>query len=144
MTHKAVCSIKVLELDELPREFTNYGNHTALDDTKTRMLLDFCNLLSPSLLEGKCIFEVDYDLDGSPNKFLELSNTETTMVATSSVMMGGRNVQVLRVMLYRPTWRRNYYDQPLAQLTRSLEKKSSGCVIMWILFRVVTFILITK
>ena len=103
-----------------------------------RHLIDFCKLLSPDLLEGKCIFQVS-DLNGSANEFVELSSAKTTMVATSSVMMAGRNVQVAKIMLYKPIWRRNNYDQPMAELARSLvsrpaltsrRKRSSSCVLL--------------
>jgi hypothetical protein len=103
-----------------------------------RHLIDFCKLLSPDLLEGKCIFQVN-DLNGSSNEFVELSSAKTTMVATSSVMMAGRNVQVAKIMLYKPIWRRNNYDQPMAELARSLvsrpaltsrRKRSSTCVLL--------------
>ena len=92
----------------------------------TKHLLDFCKLMSPNLLEGKCIFEVN-DLGGTSNKFVELSSAKTTMVATSSVMMAGRNVQVAKVMLYTPAWRRSNYDQPIVEVANSLKK---GCIVM--------------
>lgn len=136
-----ISSAKVLDLDELPREFTNYQNYYALDDTMTRHLLDFCKLMSPDILEGKCIFQVN-DLDGSSNEFVELSSAKTTMVATSSIMMAGRNIQVAKIMLYKPIWRRNNYDQPMAELALSLaprpaltsgrntRRRSSSCVLL--------------
>lgn len=106
--------------------FTNYQNYSALNNTMTKHLLDFCKLMSPNLLEGKCIFEVN-DLGGTSNKFVELSSAKTTMVATSSVMMAGRNVQVAKVMLYTPAWRRSNYDQPIVEVANSLKK---GCIVM--------------
>ena len=138
----AYFSVKVLELDELPRVFTNYQNYYALDDAMTRHLVDFCRLLSPDILEGKCIFQVS-DLDGSNNEFVELSAAKTTMVATSSVMMAGRNVQVAKIMLYKPIWRRTNYDQPMAEVALSLvsrpaltsgrssrRSRSSSCILI--------------
>ena len=115
---------KVLKLDELPREFTNFKNHDALNGTMTKHLLDFCRLLSPEILEGKCIFQVS-DLRGSNNEFVELSAAKTTVVATSSVMMSGRNIQVAKIMLYEPIWRQKYYDQPMRELSRS-----SSCILL--------------
>ena len=127
----------------MPRELTNYTNYYTLDDTMSRLLLDLCKLLSPDVLEGKCIIQVD-DLNGSSNEFIELSAARTTMVATSSVMMAGRNIQVRKIMLYEPIWRRNNYDQPMAELALSLlsrpaltsggssrnSKKKSNCILM--------------
>ena len=132
----ACFSVKVLELDELPREFTNYQNYYALNDTMTRQLIDICKLVSPDILEGKCIFQVS-DLDDSNNEFVELSSAKTTMVATSSVMMAGRNVQVAKIMLYKPIWRRTNYDRPMAEVALSLVSRpalTSGrrdnCILM--------------
>lgn len=133
--------IKVLQLDELPREFINYQNYSALDDTMVKHLMDLCKIVSPDVLEGKCIFQVS-DLDGSSNEFVELSSAKTMMVATSSVMMAGRNVQVAKIMLYKPIWRRNNYDQPMAELARSQvsrpaitsgrsrRRRSSSCILL--------------
>ncbi len=84
-----------------------------------RHLLDFCKLLSPDLLEGKCIFQVN-DLNGSSNEFVELSSAKTTMVTTGSITVAGKNLQVAKIMLYKPIWRRNNYDQPMAELALSL------------------------
>ena len=120
-----VSFMKVLKLDELPQEFTNFKNHNALNGTMTRHLLDFCRLLSPEILEGKCIFQVS-DLRGSTsNEFVELSAAKTTVVATSSVMMSGRNIQVAKIMLYKPIWRQKYYDEPMRELSRS-----SSCILL--------------
>ncbi|XP_028406336.1 uncharacterized protein LOC114528821 [Dendronephthya gigantea] len=134
------CMATVLQLDELPREFTNYQNYYALDDTMVRHLVDLCKIVSPDALEGKCIFQVS-DLQGSSNEFVELSSAKTTMVATSSVMMAGRNVQVAKIMLYKPVWRRTNYDQPMAELSRqisrpaitssrSTRRRSSSCILL--------------
>ena len=132
----ACFSVKVLELDELPREFTNYQNYYALNDTMTRQLIDICKLVSPDILEGKCIFQVS-DLDDSNNEFVELSSAKTTMVATSSVMMAGRNIQVAKIMLYKPIWRRRNYDQPMAEVALSLVSRPAltpgrrdNCILM--------------
>jgi hypothetical protein len=106
-----------------------------------RHLLDFCKLLSPDLLEGKCIFQVN-DLNGSSNEFVELSSAKTTMVTTGSITVAGKNLQVAKIMLYKPIWRRNNYDQPLGELALSLlsrpaltsgrntRKRSSSCVLL--------------
>ena len=121
------CMATVLNLDELPAVFTNYQNYSALDSTMTKHLVEFCRLLSPDLLEGKCIFEVN-DLNGSSNEFVELSAAKTTMVAAGSIMMAGRNVQIAKIMLYKRIWRRNNYDLPMAELERITRKK--GCILM--------------
>ena len=93
----------------------------------TKHLIEFCKLLSPDLLEGKCIFEVN-DLNGSSNEFVELSAAKTTMVATGSIMMAGKNIQVAKIMFYKRIWRRNNYDLPMAELERLTRKK--GCIVM--------------
>ncbi len=97
--------------------------------------------MAPGILNGKCIFQVQ-EMEGSTNKFVELSAAKTTMVATSSVMMAGRNVQVAKIMFYTPVWRRTYYDEPIVALERSLarpaltggsrssSRKKSKCVMM--------------
>ena len=111
----------------MPRELINYQNYRNLDNTKTRFLVDFCKLLSPDILEGKCIFQTD-DLGGHSNKFIELSLAKTTMALTTSVVMAGRNVQVGKVMLYTRSWRRDNYDEPMAELARA--RNNSSCILL--------------
>lgn len=86
-------------------------------------LLELCKLMSPDILNGKCIFQVE-EMEGSSNKFVELSAAKTTVVATARVMMAGKNVQVAKIMFYKPVWKRTYYDEPIVALERSLATRS--------------------
>ena len=120
---------KLLELDEndMPMELTNYENYRNLDNAKTRSLIDFCELLSPDNLEGRCIFQTD-DLDGASNREMELSMAQSTMdLTTSSITIAGRNAQITTVMLYTRSWRRNNYDEPMAELARA--RNNSSCIL---------------
>ncbi|XP_046857913.1 uncharacterized protein LOC124451346 [Xenia sp. Carnegie-2017] len=118
------CMSAVLELDDMPREMTDYHNYHRLGEDKTTILLKFCLLLNPELLDGKCIFEAN-DLP-SGNEFVELSSMKTTMVAAAGIMMGGRNVRVAKVMLYKPSWRRNNFDEPMAAMLQQLTSRQAS------------------
>ncbi|XP_046857911.1 uncharacterized protein LOC124451345 [Xenia sp. Carnegie-2017] len=137
------CISTVLELDDMPSELTDFAYYYRLTEVQTDVLLELCLLLKPDLLNDKCIFERSDLPNGAYNKFLELSSIKTTMVATSNVMMGGRNVRVLKIMLYKPIWRRINFDEPMAAMARRLgsrkgsrkaitsgrRQKSGGCII---------------
>ena len=53
----------------------------------------------------------------SDNEFLELSSTETNFIASSSVLIGGSQRKVSKIMMYKRCWiQRNYFD-PLKRIT---------------------------
>ena len=68
--------------------------------------LSFCDA-------GKCIFPVDSDTISDGNEFLELSSTETNFIASRSVMIGGSQKRVAKIMLYKMSWIQNNYLGPL-------------------------------
>ena len=116
--------IQVLDLrGDLPRKFLDYSNYGSLNTAETLQLLELCKLLAPDVLTNKCIFEMD-DLAGSSNRFFELSSAKSTMVATDSIMIGGKSIKVAKIMAYTRAWRRNNYDLPLVSCTRSLTSSS--------------------
>ena len=59
------------------------------------------------------MYKVNGQIDGSNNKFWELSQETTRLtgiVASSSIMIAGKSRKVAKILLYNQTWiSRNYY-----------------------------------
>ena len=50
------------------------------------------------------------------NEFLELSSTETSFIASRSVLIGGSQRRVAKIMLYKQSWLQRNYFGPLGRL----------------------------
>lgn len=53
----------------------------------------------------------------SSNKFLELSSTETTFAASSSVLVGGVRRRVTKIMVHTMSWIEGYYLEPIKRMS---------------------------
>lgn len=69
----------------------------------------------------KCISVMPEGIPGSRNRFLELSSTETTFVASSSVLIAGQQRQVSKIMLYKLSWIKDNYLSPLERFTSEIK-----------------------
>lgn len=118
------CVAIVLDLrTDLPRKFLNYARgYNQLNTEESIELLALCQLLSPDVLTGKCIFE-NNEMSGLRNRFFELSAAESTVLATESILVAGKRVRVAKTMMYKSSWRRDYFDEPFASLTSSLRSQ---------------------
>lgn len=69
------------------------------------------------IISDKCISVMPEHIPGSSNRFIELSSTETNFVASSSLFIAGRQRRVTEIMLYKRSWIRDYYLEPLQRMT---------------------------
>jgi hypothetical protein len=117
------CICFVLEIDDDSniqrlRDFNSYYSISTVGEK--RALIYCCGLLSPDILEGKCIFNQE-GLPDSSNKFLELSKVQTSLAVTSNILIGGQIRRVTKIMLYEMQWLRAYYLNPLRDLIQEIE-----------------------
>ena len=50
------------------------------------------------------------------NDFLEMSSTQTNFIATNSVLIGGSQRRVAKIMIYKRSWIQNNYFGPLENI----------------------------
>ena len=77
------------------------------------LLMKMCALLNPTVLTNKCIFPVNSIDDGSDNAFYDITQVERNLVVARSLLIGGQQRRVQKVMLYKPTWIMNYWNNPM-------------------------------
>jgi hypothetical protein len=94
---------------------TDYDNHYMLTVDEKEKLFALCGCLSPDVLNNKCIFHSDELCGDSQNRFFRLNSTETAFVAAESVFVGSIKVSVKKIMVYKMSWMRNYYLNPMTR-----------------------------
>ncbi|KAK3596246.1 hypothetical protein CHS0354_028417 [Potamilus streckersoni] len=113
------CMSTVLDLDDSPNlsRLTNYSNYFLSED-ETFKLVTFCLLLSPELLLNKCIFQDDDMCGNSENNFFEISAVQQKLLLTDSLVIGGIQRAVRKIMTFKMTWLERYWREPIKELMR--------------------------
>jgi len=105
------CVGSVLEISDEFGELIKYERYYALTLDEKKKLITLCYLFSPDVLIDKCWFESP-NMDDS-NDFLELTHVKNTLVCAESIMIGGRNRRVAKIMLFKRSWLQNNYLTPM-------------------------------
>ena len=108
-----VLSLETME-DNIAR-LTDYKNHYLLTNDEKVKLLSLCKEFSPDELDGKCFFHSDEIRGDPPNRFFLLNSTETAFVAAESVSIGAITVSVKTIMVYKMSWKIQFYTNPMYQ-----------------------------
>ena len=112
-----VCSCVEPDSDASIRRLRNYENYSSLSDEEEATLVVLCLALSPDKLIGSVFFPAgDSDLD-SGNEFFEVSAVSTRLVVAESILVGGQQRRVRKIMMFKKSWIENNYIQPMLSLT---------------------------
>ncbi len=112
-----ICCCVELENDYTIRRLRNYkDNYLSLTSEEEAKLLILCLALSPDKLIGSLLFQ-DENSD-SGNEFYELSAVNTKLLVTESVMVGGQQKRVHKIMTFKKSWIETYYLEPLQSFQR--------------------------
>ena len=123
------CMTTVLQLDGIDadlRRLTNYRRHSDLSHRDTLTLIHLCQVLSPYVLQDKCIFQSDVLCGNMANKFYSIESVRNNLLVAGNIMIGGRSQRVSKIMTYTNAWLRKNYWNPMWEL----EKRSSACTII--------------
>ena len=128
------CVSHVLELkDSNIRRLTNYSQYSSLSNDEETQLLYLAVLLSPDELIGKVFFPSDELCGDSNNEFYELSQVRNTFAVSSSVIIGGEQTRVAKIMTFKMCWMTKNYIEPIKYLDRrrrEREAASNSCTIL--------------
>ncbi len=134
-----ICSCTEIDDDASIRRLRNYDNYFSLTNEEEAKLLILCLALSPDKLIGSIIFpDEDSELD---NEFYELSAVNTKLVVSESIMIGGQQKRVHKIMTFKKKWIENNYLNPFRSLQRRQRpaiasppprqrNNNSGCIIL--------------
>ena len=99
-----VCSCVEANDDFTTRRLRNYrSNYSNLSNEEEAQLLLLCLALSPDKLTGTIFFPAE-DLDGFNNQFFEVSAVSTKLVVAQSLLIGGQQKKVQKIMMFKMCW----------------------------------------
>jgi hypothetical protein len=108
-----ICNCVEADDDSSIRRLRNYKNNsTSLSNEEEAKLLILCLTLSPDKLIGTILFPNE-DLDGFNNEFYELSAVSTKLVVAESLLIGGQQKRVQKIMMFKKAWIEKFYLNPL-------------------------------
>lgn len=120
------CIFCLLGKEDLPQEVLRLGryqNYYSLSTVDCVALLALAKELSPDKLVGQVIFP-SAELCGSyNNKFYDISVVSTRMVVASSIMIGGQQRRVRKIMAFKESWLRTYYLDAALDLIALIERE---------------------
>lgn len=142
-----VCScVEIGNDSELNRLRAYKDGYAYLSNEEKAKLLTLCLALSPDKLMGAIFFPAPDDaFNEYPNEFFELSSVSTRLVVAESLLVGGQQKKVRKIMMFKKSWMDNYYLNPLRSISsagednrralpspprRRARERSGSCVIL--------------
>ena len=119
-----VCCVLKLDDDADISRLRKYNNYRLTDDQEAQ-LLALCYILSPDVLINKCIFPSE-DSERT-NEFYELSAVSTRFLATRSIMIGGQQKRVQKIMTFKQSWLERNWINPIQVTVHWILSQSMCC-----------------
>ena len=115
-----VCSCVEADNDYTTRRLRNYNNYSSLSSQEEAQLLILCLALSPDKLIGSIFLPAgdDEDLGGCCNEFYEVSAISTRVLVSQSLLVGGQQKKVQKIMKFKKSWIEKYFINPLRSIER--------------------------
>lgn len=111
-----MCHVLSLDDDEDINRLRRFDEYSYLNHTDRNVLINMCYLLSPDVLMNKCIFQDDALCGNMANAFYDLETLSNTLVVAGSVMIGGQQKRVTKIMAFKISWLQAYWEQPMKEL----------------------------
>jgi hypothetical protein len=115
-----VCYCIEADDDYTTRRLRDYNNYSSLSSQEEAQLLILCLALSPDKLIGSIFLPAsdDEDFDGMSGRFYELSAVSTRVLVSESIMVGGQQKRVRKIMKFKKSWVETYYINALRAIER--------------------------
>lgn len=119
-------------LDIIVDDLVDYENVHKLSQARQDSIFEVAYSYSPKEMVGKTIFS---DSDQSftsekSNVFLKITECTSVVAVTSSIVLGGKETEIKKVMLYTDSWLASYWAEPMKRnvyrIERAMGKASTG------------------
>ncbi|WAR23632.1 hypothetical protein MAR_037301 [Mya arenaria] len=104
----------------------NYRLYNLLTEAETDALVSLCFLLSPDELNDKVIIQDDTLCGESNNAFFEISAVRHNLLMTNSIVIGGQQCAVSKIMVYKRQWILKNWVEPMKAYAGRLERIATG------------------
>jgi hypothetical protein len=98
------------------RRYRNYSNWANMSDEEDKLIFILAATLSPDELEDKVFFQNSALCPTTANQFYEIGQIKNQLLVVQSIVIGGRQRQVKKIMAYTSGWMQRNYYQPMRQL----------------------------
>jgi hypothetical protein len=98
------------------RRYRNYSNWANMSDEEDRLIFVLALALSPDELEDKVFFNSPSLCPDASNEFYEIGQVRNQLLVVQSIISGGQQRRVKKIMAYKQTWMQNNYFQPMRNL----------------------------
>ena len=110
-----VCSCVEAEHDATINRLKDYKNYRSLTPEEESQLLILCLALTPDNLIGN-IFFPNEDLEDCSNEFFELKTVNTRLIVAESLLIGGQQKKVHKIMMFIKKWIEKNYINPMLSI----------------------------
>ncbi|XP_052804073.1 uncharacterized protein LOC128234104 isoform X1 [Mya arenaria] len=121
-----VCVILDMSATANLAKLRNYKQYNMLTEAETDALVSLCFLLSPDELNDKVMILDDAMCGDSPNAFYEISAVRHNLLVTNSILIGGQQRAVSKIMVYKRQWVLNYWITPMEAFAGRLARIATG------------------
>jgi len=98
------------------QRYRNYSNWADMSDEEDRLIFVLALALSPDELENKIFFNSPELCPDASNEFYEIGQVKNQLFVVGSIVIGGQQRQVKKIMAYKQSWMQNNYYQPMRSL----------------------------
>ncbi|KAL4223670.1 hypothetical protein ACF0H5_017138 [Mactra antiquata] len=121
-----MCAVLDLSNESNLSRLRAYSSYDSLTEEETDALIALCFLLSPTELIGKVIFP-DAEMCGtSSNKFYEISAIRKNLLVSESIIIGGQQRHVTKIMAFKESWMTQNWIEPMQHFTERLARIATG------------------